>query len=104
MLKGKSIDEIVGDWFTQLEVQVKEFERYASEVSVRDRALIESGNNVRRHILICTIDVLTESYSCLRSTLHYSRLNGSKMILIEPSIILSNNNGISRGLSMRTRR
>ena len=47
MLRGKSIEEIVNRWSTELETHVKEFNKFASEVAVWDRALIENGNNVR---------------------------------------------------------
>ena len=46
MLRGKAIEEIVNKWTQDLETQVKEFERFAREVAVWDRNLIDSGNNV----------------------------------------------------------
>ena len=46
MLRGKTIEEIVNRWSTELETHVKEFNKFASEVAVWDRALIENGNNV----------------------------------------------------------
>lgn len=48
MLRGKTIEEIVNRWSTELETHVREFNRFAGEVSVWDRALIENGNNVRQ--------------------------------------------------------
>lgn len=46
VLKGKTIEEIVNRWSTELETHVREFNRFAGEVGVWDRALIENGNNV----------------------------------------------------------
>ena len=34
MLRGKSIEEIVNRWSTELETRVKEFNKFASEVAV----------------------------------------------------------------------
>jgi nuclear pore complex protein Nup62 len=47
MLRGKTIEEIVNKWSSDLESQVKEFSKFAMEVAVWDRALIENGNSVR---------------------------------------------------------
>ena len=47
MLRGKTIEEIVNKWSTELETHVREFNKFASEVAVWDRSLIENGNNVR---------------------------------------------------------
>ena len=46
MLRGKTIEEIVNKWSSDLETQVKEFSKFAMEVAVWDRALIENGNDV----------------------------------------------------------
>lgn len=46
-LKGKTIEEIVNKWSSELETQVREFNKFAAEVAVWDRALMENGNNVR---------------------------------------------------------
>ncbi|KIK08361.1 hypothetical protein K443DRAFT_556903 [Laccaria amethystina LaAM-08-1] len=46
MLRGKTLEEIVNRWTTELEVHVREFGRFAGEVAVWDRALIENGNNI----------------------------------------------------------
>ena len=46
MLRGKTIEEIVNRWSSELETHVREFNKFAGEVSVWDRALIENGNNV----------------------------------------------------------
>jgi nuclear pore complex protein Nup62 len=46
VLKGKSIEEIINRWSTELESHVREFNRFASEVGVWDRTLIDNGNNV----------------------------------------------------------
>jgi len=46
MLRGKSLEEIVNRWTADLENNVREFNKFAAEVSVWDRALIENGNNV----------------------------------------------------------
>ena len=39
------IEEVVNKWSSDPEVQVKEFSKFATEVGVRDRALIENGNS-----------------------------------------------------------
>jgi len=46
MLRGKTIEEIVNKWSSDLEAQVREFSKFATEVAVWDRALIENGNSV----------------------------------------------------------
>ncbi|KAI0959992.1 hypothetical protein AcW1_004649 [Taiwanofungus camphoratus] len=46
MLRGKTIEEIVNKWSTELEAHVREFNKFAGEVAVWDRALIENGNNL----------------------------------------------------------
>ena len=46
MLRGKTIEEIVNRWSSDLEVEVRQFNNFAGEVAVWDRALIENGNNV----------------------------------------------------------
>lgn len=46
MLRGKTLEEIVNRWSSDLETHAKEFNRFAAEVAVWDRALIENGNNV----------------------------------------------------------
>ncbi|KAJ7283776.1 Nsp1-like C-terminal region-domain-containing protein [Mycena rebaudengoi] len=54
MLRGKTIEEIVNKWSSELETHVREFNKFAGEVAVWDRALIENGNNLAalyRHVL-----------------------------------------------------
>ncbi|KAF9075981.1 Nsp1-like C-terminal region-domain-containing protein [Rhodocollybia butyracea] len=46
MLRGKTIEEIVNKWSNDLETHVKEFNKFAAEVSVWDRALIENSNTL----------------------------------------------------------
>ncbi|KAJ3892921.1 Nsp1-like C-terminal region-domain-containing protein [Lentinula edodes] len=46
MLRGKTIEEIVNKWSNELETHVKEFNKFAAEVSVWDRALIENSNSL----------------------------------------------------------
>ncbi|KAJ7276274.1 Nsp1-like C-terminal region-domain-containing protein [Mycena haematopus] len=46
MLRGKTIEEIVNKWSSELETHVREFNKFAGEVAVWDRALIENGNNL----------------------------------------------------------
>ncbi|KAF5333439.1 hypothetical protein D9611_002404 [Ephemerocybe angulata] len=46
MLRGKTIEEIVNRWTSDLETHVKDFSKFAGEVAVWDRALIENGNNL----------------------------------------------------------
>lgn len=47
ILNGKTIDDIVNRWTTDLDNHVAEFNSFANEVSAWDRALIANGNNVR---------------------------------------------------------
>lgn len=61
MLRGKTIEEIVNKWSNELETHVKEFNKFAAEVSVWDRALIENSNSVRQKLaLIYTLSDLTQ--------------------------------------------
>lgn len=53
MLKGKSIEEIINRWSTELETHVRDFNKFASEVAVWDRSLIENGNNVGLLFYMC---------------------------------------------------
>ncbi|KAI6003858.1 Nsp1-like C-terminal region-domain-containing protein [Pisolithus albus] len=46
VLKGKTVEEIVNKWSSELENQVREFNKFAAEVAVWDRALMENGNNL----------------------------------------------------------
>ncbi|KAF8897410.1 Nsp1-like C-terminal region-domain-containing protein [Infundibulicybe gibba] len=46
MLRGKTIEEIVNKWSAELDTHVREFSRFAGEVAVWDRALIENGKNL----------------------------------------------------------
>ncbi|PFH52855.1 carbohydrate-binding module family 1 protein [Amanita thiersii Skay4041] len=46
MLRGKTIEEIVNRWSSELETHVKDFNKFAGEVSVWDRALIENSKNI----------------------------------------------------------
>lgn len=46
MLRGKSIEEIVNRWAMDLEGHVREFNKFAGEIAVWDRALIENSNNL----------------------------------------------------------
>ncbi|RXW24593.1 hypothetical protein EST38_g1227 [Candolleomyces aberdarensis] len=46
MLRGKTIEEIVNRWTSELETHVKDFTKFAGEVSVWDRALVENSNHL----------------------------------------------------------
>ena len=46
MLRGKSIEEIVDRWSTELKTHVKEFNKLTSKAAVWDRAFIENRDNV----------------------------------------------------------
>lgn len=50
VLRGKTIEEIVNKWAADLDSHVREFNKFAGEVAVWDRALMENGNNVRAHL------------------------------------------------------
>ncbi|KAH8118606.1 Nsp1-like C-terminal region-domain-containing protein [Phellopilus nigrolimitatus] len=55
MLRGKTIEEIVNKWSSELETHVREFNRLAGEVTVWDRALIDNGNTIAalfQHVLL----------------------------------------------------
>jgi len=45
-LRGKSIEEIVSRWEQDLQINIKEFNRVAQEVSAWDKVLIENGNYI----------------------------------------------------------
>jgi len=45
-LRGKTIEEIVNKWTADLDTHVREFNKFAGEVAVWDRALMENGNNL----------------------------------------------------------
>jgi len=45
-LRGKTIEDIVNKWSAELDVHVREFNKFAGEVAVWDRALIENSNIV----------------------------------------------------------
>jgi len=66
MLKGKSIEEIINRWSTDLEIHVRDFNKFASEVAVWDRSLIENGNNVGLHHQICLDVGLTRPFLAAR--------------------------------------
>lgn len=46
MLRGKTVEDIVNRWSSDLETQARAFSQFATEVAVWDRALIENGNYV----------------------------------------------------------
>ncbi|KAF9498483.1 hypothetical protein BDN71DRAFT_1503914 [Pleurotus eryngii] len=46
MLRGKTIEEIVNRWSNELETHVRDFNRFAGEIAVWDRALIENGKSL----------------------------------------------------------
>jgi nuclear pore complex protein Nup62 len=50
-LRGKTIEDIVNKWSADLETHVREFNKFAGEVALWDRALIENGNNVNKPLI-----------------------------------------------------
>lgn len=46
LLKGKTLDEILVKWNSELDTQTKEFTRMANEVALWDRALMENSEKV----------------------------------------------------------
>ncbi|KAF5393956.1 hypothetical protein D9757_000140 [Collybiopsis confluens] len=46
VLRGKTIEEIVNKWSNELETHIKEFNKFAAEVSTWDRALIENSKSL----------------------------------------------------------
>jgi len=98
MLRGKTMEEIVNRWTSDLETNVREFNKFAAEVAVWDRALIENGNNVSQHCFMVALfnysptmllnrsRHYTAMYWLLRSsrttsTIHCSILNSNSKIL-----------------------
>jgi nuclear pore complex protein Nup62 len=63
MLKGKSIDEIINRWSTELETHVRDFNKFATEVAAWDRSLIENGNNVSHKCQTCLGRTLHDAVS-----------------------------------------
>jgi hypothetical protein len=90
MLKGKTIEEIVNGWTSDLESNVREFNKLAAEVAVWDRTLIENSNNVS----ICdAFQMVTPMFSCSlqRYIAMSSLLSVNKPRLINHWIISSSN-------------
>ncbi|EJD01180.1 uncharacterized protein FOMMEDRAFT_147787 [Fomitiporia mediterranea MF3/22] len=55
MLRGKTIEEIVNKWSSELETHVREFNRLAGEIAVWDRSLVDNGNTIAalfQHVLM----------------------------------------------------
>ncbi len=102
MLRGKTIEEIVNRWSTELETHVREFNKFAGEVAVWDRALIENGNNVG-HSILWPLRLLTSQDSSHGCMLLFSLPSVSKTTSINLSITSSSNKGISLLLLTRTR-
>lgn len=82
MLRGKTIEEIVNRWSTELETHVREFNKFASEVAVWDRALIENGNNVS--VLLFAEYTPSTSSSSRDYTLQCSPPSGSRTTSTSP--------------------
>jgi hypothetical protein len=91
MLKGKSIEEIINRWSTDLEGHVRDFNKFATEVAVWDRALIENGNNVGFHVNVPqrSFDMIPSCSSRLCIAMFWPP-NESKMILISRWITSNN--------------
>jgi hypothetical protein len=81
MLKGKSIEEIINRWSTELETHVRDFNKFVTEVAVWDRSLIENGNNVGLPYKMhgCQFDVIL-SCSSRRCIVMFWLPNENKMI------------------------
>lgn len=62
VLKGKTLEEIVDSWGTDLEKQAGEFKRIAGEVQEWDRVLMDNGNQVRNAERPDALAVLTYLY------------------------------------------
>ncbi|KAJ3540023.1 hypothetical protein NMY22_g4470 [Coprinellus aureogranulatus] len=83
------MEEIVNRWTSELETHVKDFSKFAQEVVVWDRALIENGNNLAAlysHVLAAerqqteidqTLDHIEQQQKDLLSTLDaYEKVSG----------------------------
>lgn len=46
MLRGKTLEEIFETWTTELNNEVKDFEKQANEVREWDRILVQNGSQV----------------------------------------------------------
>lgn len=57
MLRGKTIEEIVNRWSTELETHTRDFNNFAGEIAVWDRALIENANDVIDPRLFVLLDI-----------------------------------------------
>jgi Nsp1-like C-terminal region len=88
MLRGKTIEEIVNRWTSDLEIHVKDFQRFAGEVAVWDRALIENGNNVSPLITFVIFRGLKEHRlsRLVLFTAMFLRPRGNKMRSTQPWI------------------
>lgn len=101
VLRGKTIEDIVNKWSSDLETHVREFNKFAGEVAVWDRALIENGNNVSDHFtpIAVFLDVVLTIYMCCcswpRCIATCWLLSGNKTTLTSPLTILSSNRKIS---------
>ena len=69
LLRGKSIEEIVKTWQTDLDASVKEFSRQAGEVAAWDRVLLKGGDEISR--LIANISQAEERQKSIDQTLDY---------------------------------
>lgn len=106
-LRGKTMEEIVNRWTSELETHVKDFSKFAQEVVVWDRALIENGNNVRLSYSNSAQNEADESFgsnSLLLCTLMSLRLSASKLRLIKPWTTSNNSSKTCFQPLMRTKK
>ena len=101
-LRGKNVEEIVNKWSQDLETHVREFNKFASEVHVWDRALMENGNSVRVLAIIiiasspCLIQINLLPHRFNVCTLLFLRLSGNRPISTSRLTTSSNNRGPCR--------
>lgn len=103
MLRGKTIEEIVNKWTSDLETHVGEFNKFASEVAAWDRALIENGNNVCNISISPRLPVLIPLSSPL-STAMCLQLNKNRALWTRLWTISSSNKRILLSHSTPTRK
>ncbi|KAF9514771.1 hypothetical protein BS47DRAFT_1361488 [Hydnum rufescens UP504] len=69
MLRGKSIEEILTKWNSELDVQTKEFTRMANEVAVWDRTLMENSEKI--NFLYNKVTAAHTSQSAVQASLEH---------------------------------
>src|SRR3954462_6731014 len=104
MLRGKTLEEIVNRWTSDLETNVREFNKFAAEVAVWDRALIENGNNVGYYICYRLLSLIDKSRRSLLYIATFWRQRNSRTISTNRWTILNNSKRTLRQLWTPTKK